>query len=76
MANKLHLEPETFQGFMDAMTKWQRVAILMKFKLAELGVDEAELTRLMLLTKEQASDELERYVDEASARPEMRRGAG
>lgn len=69
MSGRIYYEPDKFQKLMDAMTKWQRVTILMKIELSRLGY-EAEASRLMKLTKDQAGEELLRWQNAAGVAPD------
>ena len=70
---KIHYDYDKFMDLMAALTKWQRVAILMKIKLSQLG-HEDEAKRLMKLTKEQAGAELNRWQSAAGVAPELVKG--
>ena len=67
--SKIHYAYNDFMKLMDNLTKWQRVAILMEIKLAQLGHGD-EAKRLMKLTKEQAGTELTRWQNAAGVAPD------
>jgi hypothetical protein len=54
------LERDEFKCFMDNTTRWLRIALLLSFKLGDLGHKE-EAGRILTLSKQEVTDELREY---------------
>ena len=55
---RLSLTRDEFKRYVDNTTRWLRCALLLNFKLADLGYKE-EADRILMLSKQEVTEELE-----------------